>query len=70
MFLLSVSAYEQPVWAKSDTPQLLAHMKCERPRCERTPPALNINNKFIIIKGERTRVEKQMLGGGFRALYR
>jgi hypothetical protein len=22
------------------------------------------------IKGERTRVEKQMLGGGFRALYR
>ena len=24
----------------------------------------------IIIKGERTRVEKQMLGGGFRALYR
>jgi hypothetical protein len=23
-----------------------------------------------IIKGERTRVEKQMLGGGFRALYR
>ena len=24
----------------------------------------------IAIKGERTRVEKQMLGGGFRALYR
>ena len=23
-----------------------------------------------LIKGERTRVEKQMLGGGFRALYR
>ncbi len=25
-----VCVYEQPVWAKSDTPQLLAHMKCER----------------------------------------
>ena len=25
---------------------------------------------LIIIKGERTRVEKQMLGGGLRALYR
>ncbi len=24
----------------------------------------------LLIKGERTRVEKQMLGGGFRALYR
>ena len=34
--MFSVSAYEQPVWAKSDTPQLLAHMKCERPPCERT----------------------------------
>jgi hypothetical protein len=28
------------------------------------------NTKIFVIKGERTRVEKQMLGGGFRALYR
>ena len=28
------------------------------------------NYRYCKIKGERTRVEKQMLGGGFRALYR
>ncbi len=45
----SVSAYEQPVWAKSDTPQLLAHMKCERPPCERTPPALKTRHSEQLI---------------------
>ena len=28
------------------------------------------SSTIAIIKGERTRVEKQMLGGGLRALYR
>ena len=30
----------------------------------------HFEKRGLLIKGERTRVEKQMLGGGFRALYR
>jgi hypothetical protein len=48
--VFSMSAYDQPVWAKSDTPNSLAHIKCERPPCERTPPALKTRHSEQLIR--------------------